>query len=79
MRVEGENILRGAEQAVGAEPAGTGGSVSFGELRSNVITNAFHKATDRAHFGALVDEGLKRAGVDPQRPHQNLVVSRGLS
>ncbi len=64
--------------AIGAEPAGTGGSVSFGELRSNIISNAFRKATNRAHFGALVDEGLKRAGVDPQRPHQNLVVSRGL-
>lgn len=65
--------------ATGDEPAVGGGQLSFGSLRADVIEGALSKATDRAHFGALVDDGLKRMGVDPQRPHRNLQVSRGLS
>jgi hypothetical protein len=72
-----EAVGRGT--AVGAEPPNSGGAVSFGELRSNVITHALGMAKDRVHFGALVDEGLRKAGVDPERPHANLKVSRGLS
>lgn len=65
--------------ATGDEPAVGGGRLSFGSLRADVIEGALRKANDRQHFGALVDEGLKRMGVDPQQPHKNLVVSRGLA
>jgi hypothetical protein len=65
--------------ATGDEPAVGGGQLSFGSLRADVIESALSKAKDRAHFGALVDDGLKRMGVDPKQPHRNLQVSRGLS
>jgi hypothetical protein len=65
--------------ATGDEPAVGGGRLSFGSLRADVIEAALPKARDRAHLGVLVDEGLRRMGVDPQQPHKNLQVSRGLS
>jgi len=65
--------------AIGDEPAIGGGGVSFGSLRADVIESALSKATDRASFGKLVDEGLKRVQVNPQQPHRNLQVARGLS
>lgn len=68
--------------ATGDEPAIGGGQVSFGSLRADIIegalTTARHQGLDRAGFGRLVDEGLKRSQIDPSRPHKNLVVSRGL-
>ncbi len=68
---------QGAGVATGDEPALKGHS--FGSLRSDVIESAIHDARDRQHFGALVDERLKKNGIDPQRPHLNLSVHRGLS
>lgn len=65
--------------ATGDEPAIGGGRLSFGSLRADVIEGALRSAKDRKHFGALVDAGLKQSQVDPQRPHKNLVVSRGLT
>lgn len=68
--------------ATGDEPAIGKGSVSFGSLRSSVIEGALEQAhkrgLDRQGFGKLVAEGLLRSQVDPQRPHKNLVVARGL-
>ena len=68
--------------ATGDEPAVGNGNVSFGSLRANLIENALKKSEeqglDRQGFGRLVGDWLQRSQVDPERPHKNLVVSRGL-
>ncbi|MDP2342338.1 MAG: T3SS effector HopA1 family protein [Deltaproteobacteria bacterium] len=65
--------------ATGDEPAIGGGQMSFGSLRAGVIESALKEADknglDRAGFGRLVDEKLRRSQVDPSRPHKNLGVS----
>jgi hypothetical protein len=62
--------------ALGDEPAVGNGRMSFGSLRASVIEDALAAAErqglDRAGFGRLVDEGLRRMQVDPARPHKNL-------
>jgi hypothetical protein len=65
--------------ATGDEPAVGGGQMSFGSLRAGVIENALEQADkqglDRAGFGRIVDERLRKMQVDPQRPHKNLGVT----
>jgi hypothetical protein len=67
-------VLEGV--GVGAEPLNAAGGASFGSLRSTVIYNALRHSADHGHtaeqFVQEVLAGLRRAGIDPARPHLNL-------
>jgi hypothetical protein len=69
-----EQVLEGV--SLGSEPLGSGGRISFGQLRSEVIQRALARSVARGdtkeQFMQEVLEALRRAGVDPDRPHLNL-------
>ncbi len=69
-----EGVLAGV--SVGAEPVASGGEISFGSLRSNLIQQAVKEAVrqglTREQFAARVDELFRAAKINPDLPHANL-------
>jgi hypothetical protein len=72
-------ILEGV--SVGAEPLGSGGAVSFGQVRARAIYSALRQSTrpgeTQEQFLQRVLDALRRAGVNPDAPHLNLPTGAG--
>lgn len=72
-----EQAMRGVATA-SEPPAFYKGQVSFGSLRSDVMMNALDQAMKQSNggsfeqFRAFVEEGFRKAGLDPNNPHKNL-------
>ncbi|WP_327146868.1 FHA domain-containing protein [Nocardia sp. NBC_01327] len=57
--------------SVGAEPEESMGRVSFGSVRSGIISEQLHSAQSFAEFQDAVLRGFDRNGIDSLRPHRN--------